>query len=72
MSYSAKVKEELARIISKDKECQKAELSAILHTNGSLRLEGNSNFSLYVNIENPALARKVVKLLESLNPFIFI
>ena len=66
MSYSAKVKEELARIISKDKECQKAELSAILHTNGSLRLEGNSNFSLYVNIENPALARKVVKLLESL------
>lgn len=66
MAFSTEVKNELARVMPAKKCCQLAELSAILHTDGTFHLQGEHNFAFHTSTENAAVARKTVKFLSSL------
>lgn len=64
MSFSAGVKNEIARILGEGKCCLRAELSALLAVN-ALREEGGSGSrGLVIATENAAIARKVFTLLK--------
>lgn len=55
MSFSIKVKNELARIIPASKETQLAELSALIRMSGTLKLMGFNKLSFVQNFSlNPA------------------
>ncbi|UNC90789.1 DNA-binding protein WhiA [Candidatus Contubernalis alkaliaceticus] len=58
MSFSFRVKNELARINFKGNCCLKAELTAFIHMNGSLQIT-HSEIALVVHTENPAVARRI-------------
>lgn len=66
MSFSAEVKKELANIYPSKSCCLKAELSAIIWVDGSLRLLGKRQWALSITTENAAVARKVIKLFSML------
>lgn len=66
MTFSTKVKNELARALSSRRCCRLAELSAILHTDGTLHLQGEHQFAFHTSTENAAIARKTVRLLSEL------
>lgn len=66
MSFSAVVKNELARVAPVRRCCRTAELAAILHIDGTLRLHGGGRCSLEVATENAAVARRVVADLHEL------
>ena len=69
MSFSAAVKNELARIYNTQTCCQKAELAALLRLLGRLsREESNAGETplLRIATENAAVARKVLSLFSSL------
>ncbi len=65
MSFSFKVKNELARIELKRNCCQKAELTALIYMTGSLQLSQNK-LALNIHTENPASARRIFLLLKNL------
>ena len=65
MSFSAQVKNELARIIHENPQVQLSELSAILRMSGTLKLMGFNKLSFVINTENPAIARKVFTLIKN-------
>jgi len=65
LSFSTEVKTELARLESKRSCCQRAEISAIIHMDGSLHILGNERFALDVSTENAAVARLLYKYLAS-------
>lgn len=64
MSFSAKTKNELSRLISPKKCCNIAELSAIVKLSGSLQLAGNKKINLKITTEHNSIARKIFKLLK--------
>ena len=65
MSFSATAKAEVCRT-NKGKECcELAELSALIHTAGSISISGGA-FSLRVDTENAAVARRVFGLIKSI------
>lgn len=64
MSFSAEVKNELARVFSPQKEGQLAELSALVRTTGSINIVGLGKLAFTIFTENPAIARKVFSLLK--------
>lgn len=66
MSFSASVKNELARVFPARRCCRLAELSAIVHSIGTLHILGDELFSLEAHIENAATARKTYRLLTEL------
>ena len=71
MSFSLKTKGELARLEAETPCCHRAELAALIGLNGETvpTTEGKSN--LKVTVENPAVARKIfklIKLLFAINP----
>jgi len=66
MSFSNEVKKELANVFPAKSCCLKAELSAIIWVDGSLRLLNKKQWALSVTTENAAVARKVIKLLSML------
>lgn len=61
MSFSSKVKEELAGHVSKARHCQLAELSAILGVCGRIRLNPPK---IEIQSENSAVVKKVFTLLQ--------
>jgi len=66
MSFSARTKNELARVISEKKCCQLAEFLALIRMNGTIQISTNQKVSITVMIENAAVARKVFKLAKEL------
>jgi hypothetical protein len=65
MSFTAEVKEELARIENERPCCARAELSALIRVEGTLHYTGNRRFRLEIATETAPVARKVIKLLRS-------
>jgi len=66
MSFTAEVKDELARIESKKGCCQRAELSALVRVEGTLHITGPAVFRLEIATETAPVARKAIKLLHGL------
>jgi len=65
MTFSANAKGEMSRTELSGECCEMAELSAIMHTAGSLRISGGG-MALRIDTENAAVARRVFSLLKSL------
>ena len=64
MSFSAEVKEELAKHISPARHCQRAELSAMLHYAGQYGLMEDVTLTIGFQSENEAVLRKGFTLLK--------
>lgn len=64
MSFSAETKNELARVDTKKKCCQLAEIAGFLRISGSLRLAGGGRFRIVCPTDNPAVARHYKKLIK--------
>lgn len=64
MSFSAKIKEELAKHISQARHCQIAELAAILHFCGQYGLDSDGSLTIGFQTENEAVIRKCFTLLK--------
>lgn len=65
MSFTAEVKEELARVENTKACCAHAELSALIRVEGTLHYTGNERFRLEIATETAPVARKAIKLLRS-------
>ena len=63
MSFSGKIKEELAQHYAKARHCNLAELSALVHMSGSFEKDGYGRFILKLHTENDGVARKCFTLL---------
>ncbi|HHJ98568.1 MAG TPA: DNA-binding protein WhiA [Actinobacteria bacterium] len=64
MSFTAEVKEELARIEAAKACCARAELSALIRVEGALHFTGQGRVRLEIATETAPVARKVIKLLH--------
>jgi len=64
MSFTAEVKEELARVEPRGECCPRAELSALLRVEGTLHYSGGGRVRLEVATETTPVARRIVKLLH--------
>ena len=64
MSFSWKVKEELAKHISSARHCQLAELAAILHFCGQYGRDADGTYTIGFETENELLVRKGFTLLK--------
>lgn len=64
MSFSSKVKEELARQLSTARHCQIAEIAAILSVSGQISISEDDKFRVLVHTENVSVARKYFTLLK--------
>ncbi len=65
MSFSADVKNELARVTGEQGCCHTAELASLLRMGGTLIIRGNHNVGINFTSENAAVARKVLTLLKN-------
>lgn len=65
MSFTAEVKEELARIETSKPCCAHAELSALIRVEGTLHFTGGGTMRLEIATETAPVARKIIKLLHS-------
>ncbi|MDY6794285.1 MAG: DNA-binding protein WhiA [Actinomycetota bacterium] len=66
MSFTTEVKNELARLMPSRRCCRLAELSALLHLEGSLHVSGRHRLYLHSESENAAVARKIFQHLKNL------
>lgn len=66
MSFSAQVKNELSNMEVTEECCLRSELSALLRTNGHFKKQGEDKGYIYFITENPAIARRIFKLVKSL------
>ena len=64
MSFSGKVKEELAGQISTARHCQVAEMAALLCGCGHVENLTDGSRKLWIQTENEAVARKCFTLLQ--------
>ncbi|MBP2649562.1 MAG: whiA [Firmicutes bacterium] len=64
MSFSADVKNELARITDEESCCNLAELAALIRMGGTMLIGGNNNLGITFTTENAAVARKVLMLIK--------
>lgn len=64
MSFTAEVKEELARVEPRRECCPRAELSALLRVEGTLHYSGGGRMRLEIATETTPVARRIVKLLH--------
>ena len=62
MSFTAEVKEELARVTGASRAADIAELSALTRVCGTLSFHGSGSYSVRVSTETPAAARVFVRL----------
>ncbi|MFZ7132194.1 MAG: DNA-binding protein WhiA [Eubacteriales bacterium] len=65
MSFSSQTKKDICTIDSVTKCCLSAELSALIHTCGSINFEGNNRISFTIRTENAAIARRVFKIIKT-------
>jgi len=64
-SYSAEVRNELARIVDDQACCKVAELASLMRMGGTMLIGGNSNLGIKFTTENAAVARKTLTLIKS-------
>lgn len=64
MSFSADVKDEIARQFGNARHCQIAELAAIFSMCGSIMISENDSYTMKITTENVLVARKFFKLLK--------
>lgn len=62
MSFTAEVKDELARVGGSCPECDVAELAALVRICGALSFHGSGAYSIRVSTETGAVARTVIRL----------
>ena len=62
MSFSSKVKEELAKVLPGARHCQLAELAAIVHLGGTLSVDDKGKYDVALHSENDAAFRKYFTL----------
>ncbi len=75
MSFSSKAKSEVCRSSTTRNCCRLAELAALIHTSGSIKISGKERFSLKVSTENAFIARRIFTLIKELykeNPEVLI
>ena len=65
MSFSSRVKEELAGQLSSARHCQIAELAAILSLCGRIRIDEEDHYSIKITSENENVAKKYFTLLKN-------
>lgn len=65
-AFSTLVKNELAHLAPKKACCRRAELSAILHLDGSLHIHSGHIYGLSTSTENAAVGRLCIKLMSGL------
>ncbi|SDF68650.1 DNA-binding protein WhiA [Sporolituus thermophilus] len=64
MSFSAEVKNELARVAGDNQCCHLAELAALMRMGGAVSIGGNKSLGINFTTENAAVARKVLALIK--------
>jgi len=64
MSFSSRTKKELTRLEKKQHDCMLAELSAIVHISGTIKLAGRNRVNIEVSIKNAAIARHIFSLFK--------
>jgi DNA-binding protein WhiA len=64
LSFSADVKNELARIAEENSCCCGAELAALIRMGGAMAIGGNANLGINFSSENAAVTRKVLSLIK--------
>lgn len=65
MSFTAEVKDELARLEPDCRGCARATLSALVRIEGTLSLSGSSNYRLEIATETGNVARTAIRLLHT-------
>ncbi len=65
MSFSADVKNEMARSEEEKRCCMLAEIAGFIRMCGSVKLSGRGKFDLRLTTENPAIARLFLKRIKS-------
>jgi hypothetical protein len=65
MSFSGEVKEELCKKIPSAKHCQIGEITAVLFLCGKVRIDEEDHYSLVIQTENEAVAKKYAALVKS-------
>jgi hypothetical protein len=65
MSFSSTAKSEICRIAPEDECCQRAELTALLHTAGSISISGRE-LALRLDTEHAGVARRAFMITKSL------
>lgn len=65
MSFSSKVKNEIAKINDKESCCQIAELSALIKMNGTIQILGQNRIGIKLTTENAAIARRIFSLIKN-------
>ncbi len=66
MSFSTLTKNELARVVGREKCCKLAELAALVRMDGSLSIGAGPKTALVIGTENAAVARKIFSLFKEL------
>ena len=66
MSFTAEVKDELARVVPACAACEKATLAALVRIEGTLFVSGPDRYRVEVATDAPAAARLVVRLLHAI------
>lgn len=64
ISFSGKIKEELARHWTNNKDCQIAEIAAIVSMCGKVSIDSRERYSVKIRTENLSVARKYFTLLQ--------
>lgn len=65
MSFSSRIKEELARHTGSGRHCRIAEIAAIINMSGKIKIDKATNeINIKVQTENPVVARKYFTLLK--------
>ncbi|RDB61701.1 DNA-binding protein WhiA [Gordonibacter sp. 28C] len=66
MSFTAEVKDELARVPPVCSHCEKATLAALVRIEGTLFFSGQGTYRIEVATDAPSVARLIIKLLHEL------
>jgi len=66
MSFTAEVKDELARVVPACAACEKATLAALVRIEGTLFVSGPGHYRMEVATDTPSVARLVIRLLHTL------
>ena len=66
MSFTAEVKEELARVAPTCSHCEKATLAAMVRIKGTLYVSGKGRYRMELATDSPAVARLAIKSLHEI------
>ena len=66
VSFTAEVKDELARVAPMCSHCDKATLAALVRIEGTLFFSGQGTYRIEIATDVPSVARLIIKLLHEL------